>query len=53
MHFPHNDALMVEVMIGNHTVCRILVDNISSVDILYSDGLAKMGISKEKLEKMV
>ncbi|XP_024029735.1 uncharacterized protein LOC112094037 [Morus notabilis] len=50
VHFPHNDALVVEAVIGNHTVCRILVDNGSSVDILYSDCLEKMGIPKEQLE---
>ncbi|XP_024027821.1 uncharacterized protein LOC112093493 [Morus notabilis] len=38
-------------MIGNHSVCRILVDNGSSVDLLYSDCLEKMGIRKEQLEK--
>ncbi|XP_024032041.1 uncharacterized protein LOC112094697 [Morus notabilis] len=51
VHFPHNDALVIEAMIGNHTVCRILVDNGSSVDLLYSDCLEKMGIPKEQLEK--
>ncbi|XP_024019650.1 uncharacterized protein LOC112091084 [Morus notabilis] len=51
VHFLHNDALVVEAMIGNHTVCRILVDNGSSVDLLYSDCLEKMGIRKEQLEK--
>ncbi|XP_024019521.1 uncharacterized protein LOC112091039 [Morus notabilis] len=38
-------------MIGNHIVCRILVDNESSVEILYSDCLEKMGIPGEQLEK--
>ncbi|XP_024022057.1 uncharacterized protein LOC112091802 [Morus notabilis] len=51
VHFPHNDALVVEAMIGNHYVCRILVDNGSLVDLLYSDCLEKMGIPKEQLEK--
>ncbi|XP_024026717.1 uncharacterized protein LOC112093116 [Morus notabilis] len=51
VHFPHNDALVVEAMIENHTVCRILVDNGCSVDLLYSDCLEKMGIQKEQLEK--
>ena len=40
--FPQNDMLVVEAVIGNHTVCRMLVDNGSSVDILYSDYLEKM-----------
>lgn len=51
VHFPHNDALVVKPIIGNHTVCRILIDNGSSVDILYSDCLEKMEILKEKVEK--
>ncbi|XP_024030686.1 uncharacterized protein LOC112094319 [Morus notabilis] len=51
VHFPHNDALVVEAMIGNYTVCRIRVDNGSSVDLLYSDCLKKMGIQNEQLEK--
>ncbi|XP_024031072.1 uncharacterized protein LOC112094456 [Morus notabilis] len=51
VHFSHNDALVVEVIIGNHTVCRILVDNGSSMDILYTDCFGKMGIPKEQLEK--
>ncbi|XP_024030282.1 uncharacterized protein LOC112094193 [Morus notabilis] len=51
VHFHHNDALVVKAMIGNHTVCQSLVDNGSSVDLLYSDCLEKMGIPKEQLEK--
>ncbi|XP_024028922.1 uncharacterized protein LOC112093841 [Morus notabilis] len=51
VHFPHNDALVVEALIENHTVCLILVDNGSSVDLLYSDCLEKMGIPKEQLER--
>ena len=50
VHFPQSDALVVEVMIGNHTVCRILVDNGSSVDILYADCLDKMGIPHSRLQ---
>ncbi|XP_024017308.1 uncharacterized protein LOC112090382 [Morus notabilis] len=51
VHFPHNDALVVEAVIRNHTVCRILVDNGSSVDLLYSDCLEKMGIHEGQLER--
>lgn len=44
-----SDALVVKVIISNHTVCRILVDNGSSVDILYSYCLEKMEIKKSQL----
>ncbi|XP_024028353.1 uncharacterized protein LOC112093678 [Morus notabilis] len=47
VHFPHKHALVVEAVVGNHTMGRILVDNGSSVDILYSDCFEKMGIPKE------
>ncbi|XP_024018676.1 uncharacterized protein LOC112090792 [Morus notabilis] len=50
VHFPQSDALVVEAMIGNHTFCHILVDNGNSVDILYSNCLDKMGISRARLQ---
>ncbi|XP_024027141.1 uncharacterized protein LOC112093260 [Morus notabilis] len=46
VHFPQSDALVVEAMIGNH----IMVDNGSSVDILYADCLDKMGIPRSRLQ---
>ncbi|XP_024017306.1 uncharacterized protein LOC112090377 [Morus notabilis] len=50
VHFPQSDALVVEAMIGNHTVCRILVDNGNSVDILYANCVDKMGIPRSRLQ---
>lgn len=32
---PHNDALVVTLVISNYKTCRILIDNGSSTDILY------------------
>lgn len=46
VHFPHSDALVVKSTIRNHTICMMLVDNGSSVHILYSDYFNKMGIDK-------
>lgn len=49
VHFPQNNVLVIKAIIENHTVYRILVDNGSSVNILYSDYLEKMGITKSQL----
>ena len=35
LHHPHDDALVVSVRVGDYNVHRVLVDNGSSVDILY------------------
>ena len=35
LHHPHDDALIVSVWVGDYNVHRMLVDNGSSVDILY------------------
>ncbi|XP_058075829.1 uncharacterized protein LOC131224326 [Magnolia sinica] len=43
---PHDDALVVTMMIANWKVYRILVDTRSSADILYSEAFDKMGINR-------
>ena len=35
LHHPHDDALIVSIRVGNYNTHRVLVDNGSSVDILY------------------
>ena len=35
IHHPHCNALVITVMMGNNKVHRILVNNGSSIDILY------------------
>ena len=35
LHHPHDDALVVNIRVGDYNVHRMLVDNGSSADILY------------------
>ena len=35
LHHPHDDALVVNICVGDYNVHRVLVDNDSSADILY------------------
>ncbi|XP_059654529.1 uncharacterized protein LOC132301280 [Cornus florida] len=46
---PHDDPLVVTMMIANYNTRRILVDNGSSADIIFLDAFSKMKIGKEKL----
>ena len=41
---PHDDALVVTMTVANHAIHGILVDNGSSVDILYWTVFQQMGI---------
>ena len=41
---PHYDALVVKAMKANNNVHGMLVDNESSVDILYYQALQRMGL---------
>ncbi|XP_074374340.1 uncharacterized protein LOC141714737 [Apium graveolens] len=46
----HQDALVITAKIGTNTVKKILVDNGSSVDILYYHALARMDTGDRNLE---
>lgn len=41
---PHDDALVIELDVSNCVVARILVDNMSSVDVIFRSTLKKMNI---------
>ena len=41
---PHCDALVIKAMIANNNVHMMLVDNESSVDILYFQACERMGL---------
>ena len=47
---PHDDPLLVRAVVANKTVHRVLVDNGSSVGIIFTSAFDKMGIRRERLE---
>ena len=47
---PHDNPLVVHAVVAKKTVHRVLIDNGSSVDIIFASDFDKMGIGKEKLE---
>ena len=49
LHHPHDDALVVSIGIRNYNTHRVLVDNRSSVDILYYLAFQQMRINREHL----
>ena len=49
LHHPHDDALVVSLQIGDYNMHWVLVDNGSSVDILYYPAFQQMRINKERL----
>jgi hypothetical protein len=51
-HQPHDDALVITMNIAGFTTRRVMVDNGSSVDILYLYAYQQMKLDKEKLRPM-
>ena len=47
---PHDDPLVIRAIVANKTVHRVLVDNRSSVDIIFASAFDKMGIGRGKME---
>ena len=47
---PHCDALVIKAMVANNNVHRILVDNGSSVDILYFQAFERIGLKVSDLK---
>ena len=48
--YPHDDPLVIRAVVANKTVHRVLIDNGSSVDIIFSSAFDKMDIGRDKLE---
>ena len=49
LHHPHNDALVISIRVGNYNTHQVLVDNGSTVDILYYPTFQQMRIDREWL----
>ncbi|XP_075640537.1 uncharacterized protein LOC142612315 [Castanea sativa] len=49
LHHPHDDVLVISIRAVDYNMHRALVDNGSSVDILYYPAFQQMGISRERL----
>ena len=49
LHHPHDNALVVNICVGDYNVHQMLVDNGSSTDILYYPALQQMGIDRTQL----
>ena len=47
---PHDDPLVIRVVVVNKTIHQVLIDNENSVDIIFASTFDKMGIGREKLE---
>ena len=52
LHHPHDDALVINVRVGDYNVHRVLVDNGSSADILYYPAFQQIRIDKARLIPM-
>ena len=47
---PHDDSLVIRVVVAKKIVHKVLIDNGSSTDIIFASAFDKMGIEREKLE---
>ena len=49
IHHPHDDAIVITLLIADYTTRRVLVDNGSSVDILYYPAFQQMRLGRDLL----
>lgn len=49
---PHDDALVLTLVITNYKTHRVLIDSGSSANILYLMAFEQMGLGKDKLRPM-
>ena len=49
IHHPHNDAIVITLLIADYKTRRVLVDNGSSADILYYPAFQQMRLGRDQL----
>ena len=49
IHHPHDDAIVITLLIADYTTKRVLVDNGSSADILYYPAFQQMRLGWDQL----
>ena len=49
LHHPHDDALVVNIRLGDYNTYWVLINNGSSADILYYPAFQQMRIDRERL----
>ncbi|XP_065623394.1 uncharacterized protein LOC136064893 [Quercus suber] len=47
IHHPHDDAIVIALLIADYTTRRVLIDNRSSADILYYPAFQQMRIGRD------
>lgn len=47
--YPHDDALVVTLLVAKYTRCRILIKNGSSIEVLFWDVFLKTDIEQDRL----
>ncbi|XP_024004013.1 uncharacterized protein LOC112081488 [Eutrema salsugineum] len=53
LHKPHNDALVVELLLDDVEVSRILVDTGTSVNIIFKEALDQLDLPSEKIKPFI
>ena len=49
IHHPHDDAIVITLLIADYTTRRVLIDNGSSADILYYLVFQQMRLGRDQL----
>ena len=52
IHYPHDDAIVITLLIADYTTKRVLVDNGSLADILYDPAFQQMRLGQDQLRPM-